>query len=313
MIQAKGLTKSFGHTRAVDDVSFEIARGEVVGLLGPNGAGKTTTMRMLTTYLPPDSGDAIVVGHSILEDPLAVRRVIGYLPESSPLYPEMTIKPYLDYTASVRGMDRDERRRRVDEMVEVCDLGAVLDREIGQLSRGYRQRVGLAATLIHAPEFLILDEPTSGLDPNQIVEIRRLIREIAQDRTIILSTHILQEVEATCDRVIIIAEGAVKADSTAHDLTRVQEGGTSYTIAVNGDPAQAEAALRSGSFVKEVHRLHGPPGAAARFTVTASTEGGGAERLFQLAVAKGLVLSELVEKKDTLESVFAQLTRGGMN
>jgi ABC-2 type transport system ATP-binding protein len=222
----------------------------------------------------------------------------------------MTIKPYLGYMAAVHGLTGTERRRRVDQMVDACGLSEVLDREIGQLSRGYRQRVGLAATLIHDPDFLILDEPTTGLDPNQIVEIRRLIREIATDKTIILSTHILPEVEATCDRVIIISEGVVKADSTAAALTAAESGSVLYTVAAKGDPAHVESVLGEGAFVKQVEAITGN-GDVARFRVTASSEGGGAERLFQLAVAKGLVLVELVEIKDSLEEVFAQLTKGG--
>ncbi len=310
MIEAKGLSKTFGENRAVNSVSFEIQRGEVVGLLGPNGAGKTTTMRMLTTYLPPDDGDATVVGHSVREEPIEVRRRIGYLPEASPLYTEMTIKPYLHYMASARGMGGSERSRRVDEMVDLCGLGDVLDREIGQLSRGYRQRVGLAATLVHDPEFLILDEPTTGLDPNQIVEIRNLIRNVAENKTIILSTHILPEVEATCDRVIIIASGQVKADARTKELKATEDGSTTYTVGIKGDPASSREVLESGAFVRSVSD-EGQSRDGHRFRVVASAEGGGPERVFQLAVAKGLVLTELNESTDTLEEVFAQLTRAG--
>ena len=194
-------------------------------------------------------------------------------------------------------------------MVEVTGLASVLDREIGQLSRGYRQRVGLAATLIHDPEFLILDEPTTGLDPNQIVEIRKLIRRVAENKTIVLSTHIMQEVEAVCDRVIIIASGQVKADSTKERLTAASEGATNYFVGVRGDAEHAEAVLGGGAFVKSVRRV-GTNGDQTRFELTASTDGGGAERVFQLAVAQGLVLTELNERKDSLEDVFAQLTRG---
>ena len=179
MIEVKHLVKKFGETRAVDDVSFSIERGEIVGMLGPNGAGKTTTMRMVTTYLAPDSGDAVVDGKSILEEPIEVRSRLGYLSESAPLYPEMTIEPYLNYMGQIRGLAPAVRRNRIAQMIDECALSDVLDREIGQLSKGYRQRVGLAATLLHDPDLLILDEPTSGLDPNQIVEIRELIKRIA--------------------------------------------------------------------------------------------------------------------------------------
>jgi ABC-2 type transport system ATP-binding protein len=307
MIQVKNLVKKFGERRAVDDVSFQIERGEIVGFLGPNGAGKTTTMRMLTTYLSPDSGDATIDGTSVTEDPIEVRRRIGYLPESAPLYPEMSIEPYLHYLGQIRGLDRDARRRRVDEMVEQCGLGDVLDREIGQLSKGYRQRVGLAATLLHDPAFLVLDEPTSGLDPNQIVEIRNLIKRIAADKTIVFSTHILSEVEATCDRIVIIDVGRIVADGSAQELTARKSGGHVFTVGVKGDPQRAAAAWRDAPFVANVQPLDG----AGRWSIATRADAGevGGDRLFEYAVSKGLVLTELSSRRESLEEVFAQLTR----
>jgi ABC-2 type transport system ATP-binding protein len=310
MIQVKNLVKSFGATLAVDDVSFSIERGEIVGFLGPNGAGKTTTMRVLTTYLAPDSGDAVVSGNSVLENPIEVRRRIGYLPESAPLYPELTIEPYLNYLGQIRGLDRGARRQRVAKMIEECALTDVLDREIGQLSRGYRQRVGLAATLLHDPDFLVLDEPTSGLDPNQIVEIRNLIKRIAEAKTIILSTHILPEVESTCGRVIIIAFGRIVADGSARELTARKQGGTVFTVGVKGEAAKAAAVLGAAPFVTTVERIAGDAG-AARFTLATKKDDGeiGGDRVFQYAVGKGLVLTELTAHRESLEDVFAQLTR----
>lgn len=307
MIQAKGLCKSFGANRAVDGVSFEIAPGEVVGLLGPNGAGKSTTMRMLTTYLEPDQGDATVFGHSIREDPMGVRAQLGYLPESAPLYLEMAIPAYLHYMASVHGVARRLRQVRVEEMIDSCGLTDVLDRKIGQLSRGYRQRVGLAATLIHQPPFLILDEPTSGLDPNQIVEIRRLIRRVAEHRTVLLSTHILPEVEATCDRVLILARGSLKADGTAEQLTRRTNQVVTYRVGILGDAPRASQALSDADFVQEI-REAGREGRATFFQVRCHP--GGAERVYQVAVAEGLVLVELSEDRSSLEQVFGDLTLG---
>jgi ABC-2 type transport system ATP-binding protein len=309
MIEVKNLVKSFGARRAVDDVSFTIERGEIVGMLGPNGAGKTTTMRMVTTYLAPDSGDAVVDGKSILAEPIAVRRGLGYLPESAPLYHEMTIEPYLNYMGQIRGIAPATRRNRIAQMVDECGLKDVLDREIGQLSKGYRQRVGLAATLLHDPDLLILDEPTSGLDPNQIVEIRSLIKRIAEKKTIILSTHILPEVEATCGRVIIIAFGKIVADGSAAQLTAAKSGGSLFTVGVKGDAARAKAALESAPFVASVS-AQPAGGGANRFQVATKGDGGG-ERIFEFAVQKGLVLSELTARRESLEDVFAQLTRGG--
>ena len=309
MIEVKHLVKKFGETRAVDDVSFSIERGEIVGMLGPNGAGKTTTMRMVTTYLAPDSGDAVVDGKSILEEPIEVRSRLGYLPESAPLYPEMTIEPYLNYMGQIRGLAPAVRRNRIAQMIDECALADVLDREIGQLSKGYRQRVGLAATLLHDPDLLILDEPTSGLDPNQIVEIRELIKRIAEKKTIILSTHILPEVEATCGRIIIIAFGKIVADGSAATLLAAKSGGGVFTVAVKGDAAKAKSLLQAAPFVSGVEALSGAAG-ASRFEVATRDEGGG-ERIFEYAVQKGLVLSELTARRESLEDVFAQLTRAG--
>jgi ABC-2 type transport system ATP-binding protein len=278
-------------------------------MLGPNGAGKTTTMRMVTTFLPPDSGDAVVDGKSILNDPIEVRRGLGYLPESAPLYHEMTIEPYLNYMGQIRGIGAADRRSRIAQMIEECGLRDVLDREIGQLSKGYRQRVGLAATLLHDPDLLILDEPTSGLDPNQIVEIRSLIKRIAEKKTIILSTHILPEVEATCGRVIIIAFGKIVADGSAAQLTAAKSGGALFTIGVKGDAAKAKSAFEAAPFVASV-APQPSAGGANRFQVSTKGDGGG-ERIFEYAVQKGLVLTELTARRESLEDVFAQLTRGG--
>ncbi len=310
MIQVKGLVKTFGERRAVDDVSFDIERGEIVGFLGPNGAGKTTTMRMLTTYLAPDSGDAVIDGDSVLSSPIEVRRKLGYLPESAPLYPEMTIEPYLDYIGQIRGVERSTRRARIAQMIDDCGLAEVLDREVGQLSKGYRQRVGLAATLLHDPDFLVLDEPTSGLDPNQIVEIRNLIKRIAEKKTILLSTHILPEVEATCDRVIIIAFGRVVANDTAQGLTALKQGGTIFTVGVRGAADAAAAAFRRAPFVTSVERLGSESGGARLTLATRSDQGQvGGDQVFEFAVKNGLVLTELLARRESLEDVFAQLTR----
>ena len=218
MIQVNSLSKSFGPTIAVQNVSFEIQRRAVVGFLGLNGAGKTTTMRMLTCYLPPDQGTAKVAGFDIGTQALEVRKKIGYLPESAPLYTEMGVLDYLDFIGEVRGLSRPQRRQRIQAMVETCGLGDVVKKDIGELSKGYRQRVGLAQTLIHDPDVLVLDEPTSGLDPTQIIHIRELIRDIGREKTVILSTHIMQEVERLCDRVVLISHGRTVAAGSVPEL-----------------------------------------------------------------------------------------------
>jgi ABC-2 type transport system ATP-binding protein len=224
MIEATNLSKRYGDVVAVDDVSFKIERGEVVGFLGPNGAGKTTTMRMLTGFLPPSDGTAAILGHDIFEEPLEARRAVGYLPETPPLYPEMTVSSYVDYVARIHDVPRSARKARVDRALERCGLGEVSRRVIGTLSKGFRQRVGLAQAIVHDPPVLILDEPTVGLDPLQIVEIRGLIAGLAGGdgdarHTVILSTHILPEVEAICRRVVMINEGRKTIDAPLAELT----------------------------------------------------------------------------------------------
>ncbi len=219
MIQATGLTKMFGEIEAVRDVSFSIADGDVVGLLGPNGAGKTTTMRMLTTFLPPTTGTAVVAGFDVLRQGHEVRKNIGYLPETPPLYPELTVKEYITFVAKIRGMPSRAVNDAVARALRRCALTAVADRLCGNLSKGYRQRVGLAQAIVHEPQVLILDEPTSGLDPKQIIEIRQLIRDLKGNHTVVLSTHILPEVAETCSRVIIIANGRITAEGSLAELT----------------------------------------------------------------------------------------------
>ena len=225
MIEAKELSKRYGDIVAVDEVSFNVEKGEVVGFLGPNGAGKTTSMRMLTGFLPPTEGTALIAGHDIFEDPIAARRSVGYLPESPPLYPEMTVTSFLDYVARIKDVPRARRRSAVDSALERCALVEVRKRVIGTLSKGFKQRVGLAQAIVHDPPVLILDEPTIGLDPLQVREIRGLIAELAapakgeQQQTVILSTHILAEVEAICRRVILISEGRKAVDAPLADLT----------------------------------------------------------------------------------------------
>src|SRR6516162_2216540 len=228
MISIEGLSKSYGATQALRGVSFEVPRGQVVGFLGPNGAGKTTTMRILAGYASPTSGSAKVGGIDVVLDPIASRRMIGYLPENNPLYEEMMVLDFLHFVARVRGVAAGEERERIKNAVERCGLKSVISRDIGQLSKGFRQRVGLAQAILHDPDLLILDEPTSGLDPNQIAEIRHLIKELGREKTVILSTHILSEVQSTCGRVLIINEGKLVADDSPERLALGGGGGSRH-------------------------------------------------------------------------------------
>ena len=308
MIDVKHLSKRFGSTVAVDDVSFEVRKGEVLGFLGPNGAGKTTTMRILTCYLLPDSGTATVAGYDIVEDSLEVRKRVGYLPENAPLYQDMDVISYLKFVADVRGIPSHERPRRIDSMVEICGLASVVGREVGQLSKGFKQRVGLAQTLIHDPEFLILDEPTTGLDPSQIIEIRELIREIGRERTVILSTHILPEVEATCSRVIIINEGSLIASGTPEELHSAAGGEDVIHVSIRGDEAAVQAGLETIGGVRSVARGGSGGGGFTRYTVTAADGGDMGETIFRAAVENGWTLNELRRETLSLEDIFLRLT-----
>jgi ABC-2 type transport system ATP-binding protein len=218
MIQAEGLSKYYGEFAAVADVSFEIARGEVVAFLGPNGAGKSTTMKLLTGYLAPSAGRARIAGHDMASDRLAGAARLGYLPENGPLYPDMTPRGLLEFFADARGMTGDRKQSRIAEMIKLCDLGSVIGKPIGKLSKGFRQRVGMAQALLHEPDVLILDEPTAGLDPNQIQQVRDIIRQLGQEKTILLSTHILQEVQAVADRVLFVSEGRLVFDGPTGEL-----------------------------------------------------------------------------------------------
>jgi ABC-2 type transport system ATP-binding protein len=303
VIEVEGLTKRFVDRDAVADASFFVPEGEVLGFLGPNGAGKTTTMRMITGYLQPTAGTVRVAGIDLARDPLAVRARIGYLPENVALYPEMRVEEYLRFRAAVEGVPRAHARARLDEVAERCMVADVRRQLIGTLSKGYRQRVGLAGALIHKPPVLILDEPTVGLDPRQIVKIRELIAELGRDHTVILSTHILPEVEQVCRRVLIIDDGKLVADGSPDQLRAGLAGAAELTVQLEAPEGEARAAL-------EVL-----PGAAAvrhegngRFRV--SVEGGGDLRrsVFALAVERRWVLLELTQTVPSLEDVFLRLT-----
>lgn len=314
MLAVHSVSKRFGGLQAVLNVSFELRRGEVVGLLGPNGAGKTTTIRMISGYLPPDSGRVAVDGHDTMSDSLAARGALGYLPESAPLYGEMKTQDYLDYRGRLFGLPRARRREAIDRVIARCWLEDVRRRRVGKLSKGYKQRVGLAAAMLHSPGLLILDEPTNGLDPTQIRETRALIRELGQEHTVLLSSHVLPEVEMTCDRVIVLARGQVRADERLTDLV-ARHGSADVIIEVShppGGPEAARAALAAVGPVR-IERETMPPGdpAWSRWRVTSLTSQTGdgelREALARAAASAGLVVRELKRESVSLERLFAAL------
>lgn len=310
MIEARDLTKRYGSVTALNKATFEVRRGEVVGFLGPNGAGKTTTMKILTCFIAPSEGTAHVNGADIFEDPIGVRRSIGYLPESTPLYTEMLTIEYLEFMANMRGFKGDEARSRMKRAVEQTSIGDVLAKNIGELSKGYRQRVGLAQALVHEPPVLILDEPMSGLDPNQAGEIRELIRDIGRERTVILSTHNLPEVQVTCGRVLIISKGTIVADDTPEELS-ARAGKPHFIATVQRDQKTAGEIHQVFANIEGVEGVHEHSTPIAGELVVELTPAGNQDlraAIFQAAVGANLVLLGLEQRGENLEDVFRQLT-----
>jgi ABC-2 type transport system ATP-binding protein len=311
MIQVENLTKDYGPTRAVDRVTFNVRKGEVLGFLGPNGAGKSTTMKMLTCFLAPTAGKAKVAGFDVFDDSLEVRKRIGYLPEDTPIYRDMTVLEFLTFAADVRGMDGERRGSRIKDIGARCGLADVAGKLVGELSKGFRQRVGLAQAMIHDPDILVLDEPTSGLDPNQIVEIRELIKEVGKEKTVILSTHILPEVQATCSRILIISGGKLVADGTPAEL-RGREKATRYRVVVeaNGAPKDAIKARLGGlSGVVRCEAVVTDDGAHG-FAIDGASSADLRKSLFRAAVDNHWTLLELTRESASLEDVFRNLTTG---
>lgn len=299
-LQAVNVTKFYGQQKALDDLSFQVSQGEVVALLGPNGAGKSTMMKIIACYLPQSAGQVRVCGFDVAEDPRSVKKRVGYLPENNPLYNDMYVKEYLMFAAGVNRLGR-KSRSRVDEMIELTGLKAEYKKTIGTLSKGYRQRVGLAQALIHDPEVLILDEPTSGLDPNQLAEIRGLIRETGKLKTVILSTHIMQEVEAVCNRVMIIHQGRIIADAPTSEVRMLNK--ASRVIRAEFDKEVNLEKLKGIDGVIDVSK---EPGSVYRIFVGAA--GDLRPEIFRFAVDNGLVLLSLEQQDQSLEEIFRELT-----
>jgi ABC-2 type transport system ATP-binding protein len=304
-IVVENLTKKYGDQRAVDDISFEVKSGEVVGFLGPNGAGKSTTMRMLTCYMAPTDGAISVAGFSASREPEEIKRRIGYLPENNPLYTDMAIIDYLEFCAEIQGLRKDEVHRKIREMIDVCGLSLERHKKINELSKGYRQRVGLAQAMIHDPEILILDEPTSGLDPNQIVEIRKLIKELGKEKTVILSSHILSEVEATCDRILIINKGKIVADGTSETLRKQAQGQELISVLIEGDQPEIRKALLALATVEKVSVMENRDGF---LLVQSKPEVSSRKSIFDLCVKKKWYLLEMTGIETKLEDVFREVT-----
>ena len=310
MIVAQNLSKRYGSTLAIQNVSFSISKGEVVGFLGPNGAGKTTTMKILTCFLPADEGKATIAGFDVERNPLQVRRHIGYLPENAPLYSDMDVRSYLEFIARMRGVSKSRFKTSLEKMVEICGLKKVLRKGTDTLSKGYRQRVGLAQTLIHDPQILILDEPTSGLDPNQIIEIRALIKNIGREKTVILCSHILPEVSATCDRVLIINEGQIVADGSTRNLASMAQGEEIIHFTIQGaEKALLNERLEQMQGAKCFECLQEKEG-KLRYQIKTRQGEDLCGEIFKLAASNNWLLTELRHEGLSLEDIFLKLTGG---
>lgn len=319
MISVKNLTKYYGDFKALNGISFEIKSGEIVGILGPNGAGKSTTLRILTCYLNPTDGDAIIDGKSILNDEINVKKIIGYLPESAPLYNDMCVFDYLVYMADIQELEKDKLNDRLNYVVEVCSLKEVISKPIGELSKGYKQRVGLAGSIIHDPKILILDEPTNGLDPNQIVEIRELIKELGKEKTVLVSTHILSEVESTCSRAIIINKGDIIADDTPRNLSSSFAGNKSARVKISIKTSENTESVReklssiNGINKVEIEEFGGNTDNVnnniKEISIYSNLEEP-RDEIYKFIKNTDWIIYEMTKVKENLETVFHILTKG---
>ena len=308
MIQVENLTKRYAGVPALNGVSFSVNRGEIVGFLGPNGAGKSTTMRILTGFIPASAGRVQVAGFDVFDNSLEVRRHIGYMPENNPLYVDMRVVEYLKFRVKIKGVPRGERRDRLEEVLKQCGLDEVRNRVIGQLSKGFRQRVGLADALLAEPDLLILDEPTIGLDPVQIRQVRQLIKDLGKRHTILISSHILSEVEMTCNRVIIIHKGRILASDTPENLVKTLHAGGVINVEVRGPAEEIAAQLRDVAGVAGLTTSAGPDG-FVRVTVEPQAGPDPREGIFTMVAARGWTLRELVRQRTSLEDIFVQVMR----
>ncbi|AGA65602.1 multidrug ABC transporter ATPase [Brachyspira pilosicoli P43/6/78] len=309
MISVKNLTKYYDDFQALKGISFEIKSGEIVGILGPNGAGKSTTLRILTSYLSPTSGDAIIDGKSILDKDIEIKKIVGYLPESAPLYNDMCVFDYLVYMADIQELDRNKLSERLNYVVEACSLKDVISKPIGELSKGYKQRVGLAGAIIHDPKILILDEPTNGLDPNQIVEIRELIKELGKEKTVLISTHILSEVEATCSRAIIINKGTIIADNDPKHLTVDNKiSSIKLSLKTNDSFETIKTKLNSLDNIQDITLVEEDNN--IKTIIVKTTDKEPIEKVYKFIKNTDWIIYEFVKEKENLETVFHTLTKG---
>lgn len=309
MISVKNLTKNFGEHKALDNISFEAQKGEVLGFLGPNGAGKTTTMKIITAFISPSSGSVDVAGLDIADNSFEARKKIGYLPETVPLYEDMRVSEYLKFIAAIRGLSKADARDRIGKMIDSCGLKKVIQKNISELSKGYRQRVGLAQSMVHDPEILILDEPTTGLDPNQIAEIRSLIKEFGRDKTVIFSTHILPEVSATCSRVIIINEGKIAAEGSPQDLSKKIKSRNILYVKIKGPREEVLGQLRQMENVESAKEADRESNDIIGYEIAAKGEADLREYLFMAIARSGWSVLESRVKEASLEEVFRELTK----
>ncbi len=307
MIEVESLTKYYGSFPAITDVSFTVGKGEILGFLGPNGAGKTTTMKILTGFIPPTAGVVRISGYDVVSQSLAARKHMGYLPETVPLYTDMSVRGYLGFMGSIRGMSRDHIRRRIGDVVDICHLGEYRDTLIGKLSKGFRQRVGIAQAIIHEPDILILDEPTIGIDPIQVVETRQLIRDLGSEHTVVISTHILPEVSAICQRVVIIHEGEVVAVDSPENLAERLQASAQVVVVVRGPKEKVAAALRSMDGVQDV-TMTPLEGNTASYQVTSKGDEDIREEVARQVVQQGWGLLSQESISMSLEQVFLRLT-----
>ncbi len=306
-INVENLTKEYGSQKAVDDISFQVNTGEILGFLGPNGAGKTTTMKIITCFMAPSAGDVKISNLSIRTDSEDIKKKIGYLPESNPLYNEMPVLEYLAFMAKLQGVGKEVLHEKIVEMVHVCGLNEEKHKKIGELSKGYKQRVGLAQAMIHDPEILILDEPTTGLDPNQIIEIRKLIRHLGKEKTVILSTHILPEVEATCDRILIINKGKIVADGTPGTLRKQAQGNEVLRIQIS-DASNNDELFGMLKSVPTVNVVDPVTDILGTFLIQSKPGETSRREIFNMCVQKKWVLTEMTPIETKLEDIFRELT-----